>query len=195
MKVVACIFVLFLSACTHLEQPAFTYVLPDHPNNVGHQDTLQIPFYAPFNFIFDSSGNLFYYQQQRGILDCGTDYDYTTPAYIGLQPQHIIQLPEEAGIKDFLKTNVYSVVSDYRVVSIASLQDTIKAPALMLLMGSFSNSANHTRYYIRKATQEETVVLNHKLKGASYNVDNIAWDSSKIRFMPSLSYGESSDDK
>ncbi|MEJ7830550.1 MAG: hypothetical protein WKF91_20240 [Segetibacter sp.] len=161
------------------------FVIAPQRDKESKPETLKIPFYAPFNFIFDSSGNVFYYQLSRSILNCGTDYDYTTPAYIGLLPENIIQFcPTD--FERFLETNIFSVDSDYRVVSVASVQDTVKSPVMKLLVDSFSDSANHTRYYLRKTTQEEEVVLSHKRQQKYYNVDNFNWYPGKIRFMSLL---------
>lgn len=185
MKNSVYIILFFLLACTNGKQkPVFTYVVLSFNKTKDPKEPPlpPIPFYAPLNFLIDSSDNFYYYQLSPNPLACGTGYDYNTPYYIGLQPRDMVLVPPES-IYEFVKANVYSVDRDSRVVGISSLKDTIQSNELKMLIDSFSVSNNRTRFYIRKATQEEAIVLGHKQQQIFYHSDNVAWDSTKIKFI------------
>ena len=139
-------------------------------------------YYLPSNFIIDTAGHLYFYQQQQYGWFCGTGIEWDTPPeFINLKPKDIVQLPIE-NIDSFIKLNIINLESPYRLVAIASLRDTVQSVGLSKIMSTFKDTTNHIKWLFRKATQEETIVLNYKQSGREYYSDDVQWDSTKIHF-------------
>ena len=138
-----------------------------------------VDIYLPFNFIVDSSGKIFYYQQH--IIFGSNDVVEELPAFINLRPKDIVQIPAN-NIEGFIKLNILSNNSSERLVAIALSVDTIKSEPLSKIKKMFNDTSNHVRWIIRKVTQEEKIVLQYKEKNKNYYPGDIRWDSTKIRF-------------
>jgi hypothetical protein len=144
------------------------------------------PYYTNFNFIVDSSGILYFYQQQTYRWTCGTGLDENTPPeYIDLRPTEIVVVPKE-NLRRFVELNILNYDADYRVVAIGLLKDTVTSEGLYTLTQLLRDTANKTRWFLRPATQEETIALNYKKKQARFYPEDIHWDSSKTRFPPKV---------
>ena len=192
MKTLAFIFMILISSCDlNQQKPNDTFIVPKlkRPLSNTSLDGLPLPppirsYYLTFNFIIDQSGQAFYYQRRlhRSICWTGIDWD-TPPPFIDLQPTDIVRIPYN-NIEDFINLNVFAVDSSDRLVSIALIKDTTKSDQLAKILIALENTSNHARWLLRKATQEESVVLDHKQKQAYYDSEAIIWDSSKIGFMP-----------
>ncbi|MBS1669152.1 MAG: hypothetical protein JST58_17385 [Bacteroidetes bacterium] len=143
-------------------------------------------YYLPANFIIDTAGQVYFYQQQQYGWFCGTGIEWDTPPeFIDLKPKDLIRVPLN-DITDFVKINIINLDSNDRRVSIASIKDTIKSEGLIKLFKIFNDTSNKIRWTFRKATQEESIVLKYKELNWKYYSDNIKWDSSKIRFPPTI---------
>jgi hypothetical protein len=137
-------------------------------------------YYLPFNFIVDSTGQVFFYQLQLSSWTCMTGRDWDKPPeFVDLHPTMIVRLPGE-GIQEFIKLNILNQDSTIRRVSIASERDTIHSPALSKIMAVLQDSASQAKWLLRKTTLEEVVVLDYKKKQKTYQADEIKWDSSKV---------------
>ena len=192
LKTLAFTLLIFISSCHQRTRNRIdTFIVPilEKPLSDTLVDGVPLPpaiqtYYLTFNFIIDSSGQAFYYQRRSRNYICGTGMDWDTPPpFIDLQPKDIVQIPY-AAIADFIKLNILSVDPSDRLVSIASINDTIKSNQLAEMLIVFKDTSNHIRWLFRKATQEESVVLKHKQKQAYYDSESIIWDSTKIGFMP-----------
>ena len=140
-------------------------------------------YYFPSNFIIDTSGQIYFYQQQQNRGFCGTGIEWNTPPeFIDLKPMDIIQIPIE-NIEMFIKLNILNIDTLNRYVSIASTQDTVKSEGLSKIIALFKDTSNHIRWKFRIVTQEEMIVLDYKKRQAKYYADEIKWDSTKIRFL------------
>lgn len=143
-------------------------------------------YYLPYNFIIDSVGNIFFYQQEQFRWMCGTGiYWDTPPEFIGLKPKDISQIPD-GSIEQFITLNILSQDPAYRRVAIASLLDTIRSTGLSSIISTFKDAGNHVKWIFRKTTLEETIVLTYKQWQSEYVAEDIIWDSAKIRFSPTL---------
>ena len=143
-------------------------------------------YYLPSNFIIDSAGQAYFYQQQFGWMICGTGIEWNTPPeFIDLKPKDIVRVPIN-GITDFVKVNIMNLDSNDRRVAIASLKDTIKSEALTKLFNLFNEPQNKINWTFRKATQEESIVLKFKELNWKYYSENIKWDSTKTRLPPTI---------
>jgi hypothetical protein len=60
----------------------------------------------------------------------------------------------------------------------------VKKASFKSLIEIFSDTTFHVRYSIRKTTQEENVVLDHKVREVYYDADSQRWDSTRISFPP-----------
>ncbi len=102
-----------------------------------------------------------------------------------MRPIEIVAVPKE-GLKRFIDWNILNYDPDYRVVAIGLLQDTVKSEALYNLTQLLNDKTIKTRWFLRKATQEETVVLDYKKRQARFYPEDIHWDSTKTRFPPKV---------
>lgn len=145
-----------------------------------------MPEYAPFNFIIDTSGQLYYYQLQLGKPKCASGIDDDLiPPFIGLNPENIVQI-SKASLEDFVNSNILFLDKDYKYVSIACIGDTVKSTSLKRLIDICSDTTHKVTYSIRRMTQEEIIVLDHKKRQLYYDPNSVHWDSSRIRFIPKM---------
>ena len=141
-------------------------------------------YYLPSNFIIDTAGQIYFYQQQFGWMICGTGIDWDTPpAFIDLKPKDLVQVPITS-IEDFIKLNIVTLDSHDRRVAIASIKDTATSVGLTKIFKVFNDTTNKINWTFRKATQEEAIVLAYKQHNREYYSNDIKWDSSKIRSAP-----------
>jgi len=139
-------------------------------------------YYLTTNFIIDTFGEVYFYEQPQYGWFCGTGFNWDTPPeFINLKPKDIVQVPINS-ITDFIKLNVLSLDSNDRRVAIASVKDTIQSIGLSKILAACNDNSNKIRWTFRKTTQEENVVLNFKKVNKRYNPEDIKWDSSKIWF-------------
>ena len=143
-------------------------------------------YYLPSNFIVDTAGEVYFYQQQQCGWFCGTGIDWDTPpGFIDLKPKDLVQVPVTS-IEDFIKLNIFTLDSNDRRVAIASIKDTVTSVGLTKLFKVLNDTTNKIKWTFRKATQEEAIVLAFKQQNREYYSDAIKWDSSKIRFVPKM---------
>jgi hypothetical protein len=179
----------FVAACNPPHQnKEFQFIVSsfNKPSDPKEPPPPPMPEYAPFNFILDTSGQVYYYQLQFGKPKCASvNDDDLTPPFIGLKPENIVQV-SQSNLADFVSNNILYPKKDYKYVSIACLVDTVKSNALKKLIDIFKDRTHKTTYSIRRITQEERIVLDYKKRQIHYDPDSIAWDSSRIRFTPKL---------
>ena len=180
---------LLLGCNQHKTQPTDTFVVPKNTlpvyKSVGNQPPpLMKGYYYPSNFIVDTGGHIYYYQQKvlTGWI-CGTGLEWDTPPlFIDLTPKDMIQVPID-NLEEFIKMNVNYVDTFDRKVSIASTVDTIKSAGLATIFKTFEDRNNHIiNWVFRRMTQEENVVLDYKKRQIPYNASAIKWDSTKTLF-------------
>jgi len=170
------IFLFFFISCSDQRKNINeTFIVP----NSTIKPPPPINIYLPFNFIVDSSGKIFYYQQH--IIFGSDDVVEELPAFINLRPKDIVQIPTN-NIEDFIKLNILTNSSSERLVAIALSLDTVKSETLSKIRTMFNDTSNHVKWLIRKVTQEEKIVLQYKKKNNNCYPSEIKWDSSKIRF-------------
>jgi len=182
------------SSCS--QQPTKTndiYIVPKRqkpqvgtkPNEPPPPPPIQT-YYLPSNFIIDTAGQVYFYQQQQYGWFCGTGIDWDTPPeFINLKPKDIVRVPIN-DIADFVKLNILTTEGDDRLVAIASIKDTVKSEGLTNLFKIFKNTPNNIKWIFRKATQEETVVLKYKERNRKYYPEDVSWDSTKTHFLPAI---------
>ena len=65
-------------------------------------------YYLPSNFIVDTAGSIYFYQEQQYGFFCGTGIEWDTPPeFIDLKPKDIVRIPDKS-ISDFIKLNILS---------------------------------------------------------------------------------------
>jgi hypothetical protein len=137
-------------------------------------------YYLTFNFIIDTSGEVYFYEQPQYDFYCGTGLNWDTPPeFINLKPKDIVQVPINS-ITDFIQLNVLTLNSDDRRLAIASVKDTIQSIGLSKIFAMCNEDSNKIKWTFRKATQEENIVLNFKKLNRRYYPEDIKWDSTKI---------------
>jgi|SRR6185312_4149359 len=139
-------------------------------------------YYLATNFIIDTSGEVYFYEQPQYGWFCRTGLDWDTPPeFIDLKPTDIVQVPINS-ITDFIKLNILSLDSNDRRVAIASIKDTIQSVGLSKILAASNDNSNKIKWTFRKATQEENIVLKFKKLNRRYNSEDIKWDSTEIWF-------------
>lgn len=141
-------------------------------------------YYGCFNFIFDTSGTIYFYQNfydkdkppVRVI-----DFDSDAPIFIDLNPDKIIVIPDNQ-VGAFFESNISPADPVYKSVRVVGMADTIKSESLPSLMNKLTDTANHIYHSVRRATLEERTVLDYKKRQKFYTPDKISWDSTKIWF-------------
>ena len=185
MKKTIIICLTFFAACTQLSKgKEFTFIVSSFRKPINSKEVVPplMPVYAPFNFIVDTGGQVYYYQLQLGKPKCasGND-DYLTAPFIRLQPENIVQVPQ-SNLEDFIKSNILFLDKDYKYISIASFLDTVKSSSLKELITIFSDTTYKITYSIRRTTQEEQIVLDYKKRVIYYDPNSVVWDSTRIEF-------------
>jgi hypothetical protein len=139
-------------------------------------------YYGCFNFIFDTSGTIYYYQKfydKDTSYESVIDFDSDAPIFINLSPDKIIKIPESA-LKAFFESNVLSADPAYKSIRIVGLTDTIRSPSVNYLMAQVSDTTKHIYHIVRLATLEERTVLDFMKKNKFYDADKVIWDSTQI---------------
>lgn len=198
MKRAIAFFLILFAACNQSKKDnEFAFIVSsfNKPTNPKEPPPPPMPEYAPFNFIIDSNGQVYYYQLQLGKPKCasGNDDDLTPP-FIELKPENMVQV-SNATLEDFVSSNILFLDKGYKYVSIACLVDTVKSNSLKKLIDICTDTAHKITYSIRRETQEEKIVLDHKKRQLYYDPNSVLWDSSRIRFMPKMIKSPEIDDE
>ena len=176
MKLLTIIFLTYFISCSdNTKNINELFIVP----NAKTEPFLPVNMYLPFNLIVDSSGSIFYYQQQ--ILFGSDEVVEKQPAFINLRPKDIFQIPK-SNVEEFIKLNILTNDHSEKFVAIALSLDTIKSEPLSRISKIFKDTSSHVRWLIRKVTEEEEIVLQYKQNHKNYYPDDIKWDSTKIRF-------------
>ena len=172
-----------------------TFIVPTDsmllPKKVGNRPPPPPPpkeYYFPSNFIIDTGGHIYFYQQRiKSGWICGTDTEWNTPpSFIDLQPKDIVEVPP-INLEDFIKSNIQYLDNSDRQFAIASVSDTITSSGLAKMFSIFKDKTNNIHWTFRLTTQEENVVLSFKKsKEKYYRSDEIKWDSTKTLFSPNF---------
>lgn len=183
----------FISCSQQSTRTDDIYIVPKRLKPQGDTKPIEPPppppiqtYYLQSNFIIDTAGQVYFYQRQQYGWFCGTGIDWDTPPeFIDLKPKDIVRVPIN-DITNFVKINILNLDINDRRVSIASIKDTIKSEALTKLFKVFNDTSNNIKWTFRKATQEESIVLKFKELNWKYYSTDIKWDSTKIRFQPTV---------
>ena len=167
-----------------------TFIVPTDsrllPKKEGNRPSPPLPkeYYFPSNFIIDTGGHIYFYQQRiKSGWNCGTGTERNTPPlFIDLQPEEIVEIPTQ-NLEDFIKSNIQYIEGSDRQFAIASVADTITSLGLAKIFSFFKDKNQDINWTFRLTTQEENVVLSFKKsKEKYYNADGIKWDSTKTLF-------------
>ncbi len=136
-------------------------------------------FYNQSQLLIDKKGHFYYYQKEHTGAICGTGLENDTlPHFINLQPKDIVKIPK-GSINDFLSENILNKEERYRILIVASQNDTIKNTSFF----NFINKNKLRAFEIRRTTQEEDTVLKYKLEDKYYySPQDIKWDQNRITF-------------
>lgn len=142
-----------------------------------------IVYYGYYNYVLDSSNNLYYYSFQKpNKKDLLNDEGPFKPHFAGLMPNHVFVIPK-GNEKIFFKSNVLDNKSSYRkFVVVSSEKDTIRNDFLNYILKLSKDTSMHLYVFVRSALDEERVVIKYKNNGEFYDPKLIKWDSSKVFF-------------
>lgn len=135
-------------------------------------------YYFPSNFIIDTGGHVYYYQQNiNSGWSCGASLDSTTPPpFLNLRPKDIIEIPDRS-LEIFIKSNIQYLDNYNRKFSIAAVKDTIVSAGLTNIFSVLTDTNNHINWIFRKVTPEESIILKFKKSRDQYVSEKIDWDS------------------
>lgn len=133
-------------------------------------------FYGDLNFMFDSS-KLVYVYRRRILIGCGNDVDHSKPKFIGLEPREISAIAIDT-LDQFLESLHLGSSLDREKFVISSPKDTVYAKEFDLLMNYIENQKRPVVYWIRKHTEEESVVLEHFKLNKPYDPQSIKWETA-----------------
>jgi hypothetical protein len=147
--------------------------------------TTDVPyFYSRFNFLLDTTGRLYYHTKDSILNCCDTGEDRKFPDYIGLVPSDLHEASDS-----FFFIVVDSVrhqeVQKRNSLQIALVRDSITHPRLLKLIDQLKVSGTDN-FAIRIATEEERVVLSHKVQAKPYDFYQVDWKErfSNVLFPP-----------
>ena len=194
LKTISIICLTLTLSCTQpTEKVDNTFIIPTDslllPKKTGNEPPPPPPikeYYFPSNFIIDTGGHIYFYQQRiKSGWICGTDMNWNTPpSFINLQPKDIIEVSAQ-NLEDFIKLNIQYLDNSDRQFAIASVSDTITSSGLAKIFSTFKDKTNHISWTFRRTTEEENSVLGFKKgKEEYYHSDEIKWDSTKTLFPP-----------
>jgi hypothetical protein len=143
-------------------------------------------YYGQHNFILCADGKTYYHSKHNNYGWCGTGIDTSNPDFISLHPSDIVELTDDNLVR-FVRSAVRDTSSHHRKVAatISSPTDSIKNRHFKEIVNVFRQE-NFNIYTIRKTTEEEQVVLRHKIENKEYNPDDINWEGEfgGIKFLP-----------
>lgn len=156
--------------------------------NQENPDDIPLPpaidqHYSIHNFLVDSVGGLYYYHYNEPMHSgCGTGLteDSYPAQFISLKPELLFKIPSTE-VERFIKRKVLTdtVSGNLKFITVGSEKDTFDSFDFLRAFHSFDNKTNRV---IRRITQEESEVLNHKKRNIPYDYHQIKWDSTRITF-------------
>ena len=164
MKYLSILFLTLLFGCSQRDSKIHSFIVPiDTMPNFKNAGTPRLPppsksYYFPSNFIIDSAGLIFYYQQQVYYgIECGTGVEWNTPPpFINLKPNDIIEIPSN-NIEQFIKSNIQYLDKSQRLFAIASELDTATSVGLANILTVFKDTTNHIKWNFRKQLRKKTL--------------------------------------
>ena len=177
-KLLTILFLILTVTSCNKKKHAFYLVISElNKDRINDKNIIPNRFYYKHNFILTSDHKVFYYKPENYIEcfpDCN-EFDFSRPEYLGLLPSNIKQINYDSLTP--LLQKIYNK-KKYITVTIASENDTINNNALSIFIDFFNTTRQDSLklgYSYRLMTEEESVVLNAKLKNIEYNPDSIKW--------------------
>ena len=177
--------VLCFSRCSQEnKQDEFTFIVKPFYKQSGPSEPPPPPirYYSQYNIIVDTTDRLYIFHLESSDFEyCGVGSDDDNALFTGLKPKDLTEIPKHTA-KDFVNLNVLGDKTKSKFIRIATLQDTVKSSTLKWLINTFSNKGSNSKFAVRRATQEEQVVLTFKKEQKVYHADLIKWDSTRTYF-------------
>ncbi|WP_296143596.1 hypothetical protein [uncultured Flavobacterium sp.] len=164
------------SKTKNIEQKIYVISKEDSIQNLSFQ--IEYPDYAQNNFIIGNNNKVYFYRTSP-VMICIPQKKHP-PEFIDLKPNDIIELPVSS-IGEFVHLNFGGESRRKSIISIASFTDTIKSDSFKHLLSSFATE-KIAKYFIRRTTLEEEIVLIHKTKDLFYFPEEVNWDTTRINF-------------
>lgn len=141
--------------------------------------------YSSHNFIVDSIGSVYYFHHDIPFLPgCGTGLteDSYPAKFINLKPEQLVKLSSDE-IKIFIKNEILNdtVYGSQRIIFFGSEKDTFQSEDFSKTI-KFLDVKDDRTFLLRRVTQEESEVLNHKKRKIPYDYHSIKWDSLRTTF-------------
>ncbi|MFD2603598.1 hypothetical protein [Flavobacterium suzhouense] len=139
--------------------------------------------YSIHNFLVDSVGSLYYYHHNEPMHSgCGTGLteDSYPAKFINLNPELLFKIPSTE-VEKFIKRKVLTdtIPDNLKFITVGAEKDTFDSQDFLRAFHRFNNETNRV---IRRITQEESEVLNHKKRKIPYDYHTIKWDSARTTF-------------
>lgn len=158
------------------------YLLPTIPQ--------ELKWYSNLVLIIDSTNVYLYQTLEKERFGAKKIEDYDFPNFIELEPRHLTTIPGKDFLS-FIKANndilelIKKPENRASFFQIASTTDTIKNKAYYDL-GNFLGKEKRAYYKVRKITEEESKVLDCKIRNKAYKPNRINWSKNFIhgKFSP-----------
>jgi len=169
------------TACKENNSSIYIISQQDRTTNLNRQKNL---FYSEFNFIMDTSGELYLHKKDSLLNCCSTGANYSYPDYIGLMPADL-NLVSDDDLEIILDSITHKPKPSINYIQIATFSDTLQNKVFFHLLKKLK-ARKIELYNVRLATEEETEVLRAKKQNSSYDFYKVKWKSrfSNMVFPP-----------
>ena len=169
----------FLISCDDkLQSEKEVYVISKKDSIQNLSFKIEHDYYARCNFILGDSNKILFYR--NGPMWICVPSKNKNPIFIDLRPDEITQLPVNS-IEEFIELNFGGRYRRKYSICVASYTDSIKSKAFEKLINAFSKN-RLPKYFIRRTTLEEEIVLHHKIEDLPYLPHEVEWDTTRINF-------------
>jgi hypothetical protein len=138
-------------------------------------------YYSSFNFVLEPNGRLFYHKKDSVVNCCDTGMDLNYPDYIDLRPEDFTECTN-ADFQAVVDSAKQLSPNDKNSIQLSLYTDTLWDTRIQQLL-SILKEKGFFNFDMRKATEEEIVVLAAKLQHQPYDFYRVAW---KSRFSQTL---------
>lgn len=171
----------YFTACKDNNSAIYIISQQDRTKNLNRQQNL---FYSSYNFVMDTSGQLYFHNKDSLLNCCSTGANYNYPDYIGLTPADM-KLISDDELEILLDSVTHISKTAEYFIQIAVFSDTIEHKTFFQLLEKIQDRKLE-KYNVRLATEEETEVLKAKKQNSNYDFYKVKWKSSfsKMVFPP-----------
>jgi hypothetical protein len=165
---------LVFTSCTNQSRMEYVISKEDSLNKIAHTRADGIVLLPPdvkfarYNFIIDTSNNLYFYSFPEPKQTAGT-FDGEEDQIGGLQPNNLFRIPKGLESSFFEENVVLQKTSEkVKTINVASFKDTVRNDLIKILKNVLIKDSSGYLLKIRRVLPEEKEVLKSKIEGKHY---------------------------